>query len=327
MTIGRISTNQYFKLSTDRMSQQQLNLVKIQGQLATGQRVLKPSDDPLAMSVALGAKAGVKTIDSYLANLTYVNNQMGQMDVALQSASDIMINIKEAFVSAGNAALGPADREIIAQNIEGLRDELRGLANRKDVNGDYLFSGTFQDRPPFRVPDALNGITGSFLETATPADAQAVKGREIQVSGGRFIDLNITGNDAFVDPNTGDDIFTILQRAVDTLRDPGFPNAQAGATPADTFLKQLNDLSVQGDKVFDQIQLSRTKVGVRLREAETLGQINQAAQLELERVAGEAIGLDYAKAISELSQGQLQLQAAQQSFSSTSQLSLFNFIR
>ena len=324
MAIGRISTNQYFKLSTDRMSKQQTELVKLQGQLATGQRVLKPSDDPLAMSVALGAKAGVKTIDSYQSNITYMNNQLGQMDVALQSASDIMVSIKEAFLQAGNAALSPSDREIVAQDIEGRMEELRGIANRTDANGYYMFSGTFQDREPFQTPGP--GITGTFLETTTAADANAVVGREIQVASGRFVNLNITGQNAFVDPNTNEDAFAILRDAVALLRNPGYPNGQEGATPQDTYLKAFNNQGAQLDDIFDQVQISRTKVGVRLREVETLQQINQAAQLELERVAGEAVGLDYAKAISELSQGQLQLQAAQQSFGSTSQLTLFNFI-
>lgn len=324
MAIGRISTNQYFKLSTDRMSKQQTELVNIQGQLATGQRVLKPSDDPLAMSVALGAKAGVKTIDSYQSNITYINNQLGQMDVALQSGSDIMVSIKEAFVQAGNAVLSPADREIIAQDIEGRMEELRGIANRTDANGYYMFSGTFQDREPFQTPGGA--VTGTFLETTTAGAAEAVTGREIQVASGRFVNLNITGQDAFVDPGTNEDAFAILRDAVALLRNPAYPNGQEGATPQDTYLKAFNDKGAQLDNVFDQVQISRTKVGVRLREVETLQQINQAAQLELERVAGEAVGLDYAKAISELSQGQLQLQAAQQSFASTSKLTLFNFI-
>jgi flagellar hook-associated protein 3 FlgL len=324
MAIGRISTNQYFKLSTDRMSKQQSELVKLQGQLATGQRVLKPSDDPLAMSVALGAKAGVKTIDSYQSNITYINNQLGQMDVALQSGSDLMVSIKEAFMQAGNAALSRSDREIIAQDIEGRMEELRGIANRTDANGYYMFSGTFQDREPFQRPGGA--ITGNFLETTTAAGANAVTGREIQVASGRFVNLNITGQDAFVDPGSNEDAFAILRDAVALLRSPGFPNGQEGATPQDTFLKAFNAKGAQLDNVFDQVQISRTKVGVRLREVETLQQINQAAQLELERVAGEAVGLDYAKAISELSQGQLQLQAAQQSFASTSKLTLFNFI-
>lgn len=324
MAIGRISTNQYFKLSTDRMSKQQTDLVNIQGQLATGQRVLKPSDDPLAMSVALGAKAGVKTMDSYQSNITYINNQLGQMDVALQSGSDIMVSIKEAFMQAGNAVLSPADREIIAQDIEGRMEELRGIANRTDANGYYMFSGTFQDQEPFQTPGGT--VTGTFLETTNAAAAEAVTGREIQVASGRFVNLNITGQDAFVDPGTNEDAFAILRDAVALLRTPGFPNGQEGATPQDTFLKAFNAKGAQLDNVFDQVQISRTKVGVRLREVETLQQINQAAQLELERVAGEAVGLDYAKAISELSQGQLQLQAAQQSFASTSKLTLFNFI-
>jgi len=324
MAIGRISTNQFYKLSTERMSKQQGELVKIQGQLATGQRVLKPSDDPLAMSVALGAKAAVKTIDSYQSNITFVNNQLGQMDVALQSASDIMVSIKEAFLQAGNAVLSPADREIIAQDIEGRMEELRGIANRTDANGYYMFSGTFQDQEPFQAPGGA--ITGTFLETANAAAGEAVTGREIQVASGRFVNLSITGQHAFVDPNTNEDAFAILRDAVALLRNPAYPNGQEGATPQDTYLKAFNDKGAQLDDIFDQVQISRTKVGVRLREVETLQQINQAAQLELERVAGEAVGLDYAKAISELSQGQLQLQAAQQSFASTSKLTLFNFI-
>ena len=324
MAIGRVSTNQFFKLSTDRMSKQQGELIKIQSQLSSGQRVLKPSDDPLAMSVALGATSGVRTIESYQSNITYLNNQLGQMDVTFQSASDVMVSIKEAMLQAANSTLSASDREIIAQDLEGRMQELRGLANQRNANGEYIFSGTFQDREPFQTPGGA--ITGTFLETANAADANAVKGREIQVTNGRFINLNITGQDAFVDPNTNEDAFAIMTDAIALLRNPGFPAGQEGATPADTFLKAFNERANQMDKVFDQTQIARTKVGVRLREIETLEQINKSAQLELERVAGEAVGLDYAKAISELSQGQLQLQAVQKSFANTSQLSLFNFL-
>jgi len=325
MAIGRISTNQYFKISTERMSKQQSELVNLQGQLATGQRVLKPSDDPLAMSVALGAKAGVRTIDSYQSNITYVANQMGQMDVALESASDMMISIKEGFLQAANSTLSQSERDILAKDLEGRLEELRGIANRTDANGLYMFSGTFQDRKPFQTPgldpDTNVTYTGNFLEGAT-----GEKGREIEVANGRKVDLNVTAKDAFVDTATGEDAFKILRDAIGLLRNPAYPDGQEGATPQDTYLKAFGEKGKQLEQIFNNVQISRTKVGVRLREVETLQQINQAAQLELERVAGEAVGLDYAKAISELSQGQLQLQAAQQSFSKASQLSLFNFI-
>ena len=322
----RFSTNQYFSVNINQMMNQQNKLGKIQAQMATGQSVLKPSDDPLAMAVALGAKAGVKSYESFQSNLSYVNNQLNQMDVALGSASDVMISIKETMVSARNGTLSPSDRETMAQDIEGRLEELRGIANRQGPNGDYLFAGTFQDQTPFQKPDALNGITGSFLETATPAAAAAITGRSIQVSKGSSIDLSLTANDAFVNKTTGDDVFTILRDTVALLRNPGYPSGQEGATPADTYLVAFNAKAAQLDEVFNNSLITRTKVGVRLREAETIEQINLSAQNELERVAGEAVGLDYAKAISELSQGQLQLQAAQQSFAKVSQLSLFNFL-
>lgn len=322
----RVSTNQYFKTNTERMTRQQADLSKIQSQLATGQAVLKPSDNPLAMATALGAKAGLKTVESYQSNLTYVNNQLTQMDVALSAGSEVFQSIKEGLLAAGNATLSAGDREVIARDLEGRMQELRGIANRQDASGNYLFSGTFQDQAPFQEPDPANGISGSFLETSTPAAAGDVSGRNIQVSTGRFMDLSITANDAFVSSTSGRSAFDVLGEAITLLRNPGFPNAQAGATPADTYRTEFNNKSVELDGIFGDLQLSRTKVGVRLREAETLEGINMAASSELERVAGEAVGLDYAKAISDLSQGQLQLQASQQSFASVSKLSLFNYL-
>lgn len=322
MSISRISTNQYYKTTIERMSVQQKNLADLQGKMATSQRVLKPSDDPVAMSTAMGAKANVKTIESYQANITYLNNQLGQMDTALGSASDLMTNIKQSMIQAGNPTLSRADLNTVVLNLQGNLDELQGLANTKDPNGNYLFSGTFENIQPYQTPGGA--ITGTFLETATPAAAAAVTGRSIQVSGGRSIDLSITGNDAFADPTTGTDAFAIMRTAISYLQNPAYPNGIVSGTT--TYKQAFDSQMAQMDKVFDQTQLARTKVGVRLQEIDTLQQINDSASLELERVAGESIGLDYAKAVSDLSQGQLQLQASQQTFASTSKLSLFNFI-
>jgi flagellar hook-associated protein 3 FlgL len=322
MTISRVSTNQYYKTTIERMSVQQKNLADLQGKMATSQRVLKPSDDPVAMATAMGAKANVKTIESYQANITYLNNQLSQMDTALGSASDLMSNIKQTMIQAGNPTLSRSDLDTLVLSLQGNLEELQGLANTKDPNGNYLFSGTYEQTEPYQTPSG--SITGTFLETATPAAAAAVTGRSIQVSGGRSIDLSITGNDAFADPATGTDVFSIMRTAISYLQNASYPNGMA--TASTTYKQEFNSQMAQLDNVFDQTQLARTKVGVRLQEIDTLQQINDSASLEQERVAGEAVGLDYAKAISDLSQGQLQLQASQQSFASTSKLSLFNFI-
>ena len=101
---------------------------------------------------------------------------------------------------------------------------------------------------------------------------------------GRSIDLSITGQDAFVDQATGKSIFTSVEDALADLAAGDFASLRGRAA------------ELEGG--YDSMLLARTKVGLRLREAETIGQINFAASSELERVASEAVGLDYAKAIS-----------------------------
>jgi flagellar hook-associated protein 3 FlgL len=314
----RISTTQYFNKNTSQMTDNQARLSKLQGQLATGNRIEKPSDDPLAMATSLGAKAGVKQLEAYQSNITYINNQMGQLDDALGAASEVMIGIKESMIQAGNSVLSPSDRAIIVQELRGRVEELRGIANRTGPNGDYLLSGTNSATEPFPA-----GGTEEFLSMPAAAGA-AIKGRTIDVANGRQIDLNITGYQAFVNPNTSESAFKIMDDAINLLANPGYPGAVV--TPPQTLAEQFQGKAAEMDDVFNQLQLSRTKVGVRLREAETISNINNSAITELQRVSGDAAGLDYAKAISELSQGQLQLQATQQSFASVSKLSLFNYL-
>lgn len=283
------------------MSKQQADLVKLQSKLSTGQDVLKPSDNPLAMSTALNAKEGVAQFDAFKGNLTYVKNTLGQVDVALSAASDVIRTVRDSVMTASNTLISQADRDTIAEDIRGRLDELLGISNRKSTDGNYLFSGVADDVPPFQV---AAGVTQPY--------AGADRGREIQVSDGRKIDLGITGEDAFVDQATGKSIFTTIE---DALADMAAGN-----------LNNLRGRLGEIDATFDSVQLSRTKAGLREREAETIDQINFSASNELERIAGEAVGLDYAKAITELSQGQLKLQATQQSFASLGRLSLFNFL-
>jgi len=310
----RISTNQYFNINTQNLTSKQNELGKIQTQLANGVRVQKPSDDPLAMATALGAKSGVKAMDAYQSNLTYLNNQLGQMEDALSASSELMTSIKESLVAARNGTIGANDRAILVEELRGKMEELRGVANRQGPNGDFLMAGTQRDNTPFPA-----GGTGDFLGL-TPANQSQVKGRAIEVANGRTVDLSVTGFDAYVNPNTGESVFQTLDAAITALQDPTYPGAGGAlSTQVGTRMDELDD-------TFNQLQLARTKVGVRLREVDTITSINESAKFELERVAGDAIGLDYAKAISDLSQGQLQLQASQQSFASTSKLSLFNFI-
>lgn len=307
----RVSTNQYFDTATSKMARTQKDLTDIQSKLSTGIDVLKPSDDPLAMATALGARAGIKTIDTYQSNLTSANNTLGQVEVTLSSSIEVLREIRTSLTSANSSLLSQADRNTIAVDLQGRLDELRSLANTKDVNGNYLFSGSNTTAEPYPFTAVANS-------TVTDDYQGSNRGNSIQVSSGRSLETTLDGGEIFtyVDgTGTSQNVFKVIEGAIADLRN-GSPAALANVRNAAATL--------EGN--FDQMLLGQTRVGLRLREAETLGQINLAASSELERVASEAIGLDYAKAISDLAQGQLQLQATQQSFASVTKLSLFNYL-
>ena len=71
----------------------------------------------------------------------------------------------------------------------------------------------------------------------------------------------------------------------------------------------------------------RTSFGAKLSELDTLSGINSTVQENLDQQLQDLTGLDYPKAISDLSARKTALEAAQLSFSKISSLSLFNYIQ
>jgi flagellar hook-associated protein 3 FlgL len=70
----------------------------------------------------------------------------------------------------------------------------------------------------------------------------------------------------------------------------------------------------------------QASIGSRRSELGTLTDVSSALDLHYQERLSNLRDLDYAEAISQFMQMQMQLQAAQSSFAQVSQLSLFNYI-
>jgi flagellar hook-associated protein 3 FlgL len=94
--------------------------------------------------------------------------------------------------------------------------------------------------------------------------------------------------------------------------------------------KTLNyKLSAAGeniDNAIDNVLTTRASAGSRLKELDSLDDAGSARDVQYADQLSTIQDLDYVKAISELSQKQMMLQAAQQSFVKVSGLSLFNYL-
>jgi flagellar hook-associated protein 3 FlgL len=182
----RITTSMMYDMGISRLTDGQSALNRTQQQVSTGRRILTPADDPSGAASALQISQADGLISQHAENRNLARNRLGIEDGVLQSVSDLLSAMKTTVVAAGNGTLGNVERGFMASELRGQLDQLIGLANSTDGNGNYLFSG-FQS---FTVPFARSGSTVSYSgDTGS---------RALQVSGERQMAVGDSGQDLFM---------------------------------------------------------------------------------------------------------------------------------
>lgn len=189
----RISTANTFDASVDSLTRRQSALSTAQEQLTTGKRVNRASDDPAAAARAERALAAEMHTDATQRAVNASQNAMTLAESAMGDASDLLQQIREAMVAAGNGSYSDRERRVQADKIAGLRDQLLAVANRQDGSGTYLFGGQAADHAPFL--DAAGGVT-----------YQGAPG-QVDAASGDPLPLTVDGRAAWMSGRTGNGMF------------------------------------------------------------------------------------------------------------------------
>jgi len=298
----RISTQTLFDSGAARIGDLQSSLYKTQQQLATGRRVLTPSDDPIAAARALEVTQSQSLNTQYGTNRGYAKDSLAMVDSTLSSVTELLQNVKTTAISAGNGTLGDSERASIATALQSSLGQLVGLANTRDGQGNYLFSG-FQTNTP------------AFAQTATGVQYQGDQGqRLIQVDSSRQMAVSSQGQAVF--QGGGQDMFKTLSDLITQLNTPGTTGLSAALATAD------NNLVL----ALNNVSSVRASVGSRLQELDALDSAGSDKNLQYSQNLSNLQDLDYTQALTELSKQQMTLEAAQKSFVQTSGLSLFKLL-
>ena len=145
----RISTSWAQQTAVNSMLDQQSRLQQTQMQLSTGKKILTPSDDPAAAARIIDLNQSIKQTEQYQSNINAARQRLSLEDGVLQNATDVLHKIKELGIQGLNATNSPSDRIIIATEMESLNEHLVSLANTRNANGEYLFSGFKSATQPF----------------------------------------------------------------------------------------------------------------------------------------------------------------------------------
>lgn len=313
----RLSSNQIFSQRMDNITSSQSKWMTEGNKISSGRRVEKPSDDPMAASQAVMVKQSESRNQQYATARGFAKNSMSlQMSLASQMVN-ITTKIQETLVAAGNdATLSDEDRSSLADQLQGLKDQLVGIGNTKDGVGRYIFAGFQSDKPPF-VADATGKITyqGGDKQITQKVDSNI----EMVTNFTGIETLQSSGS-----KGTAPDIFEALDGAITALREPltGKPQADRDAA-----LEKIDATNRVNRATLNNISSVEAKLGLQLQELDNLDDLGADTSLRNAKRLSELRDLDWTQAISDYYQEESVLQASYKVFNDMKDMSMFKMYR
>lgn len=192
----RLSSSLIYDRGLQGILDGQSQLTDTQERISVGQRILTPSDDPVASAQILRVEQEISITEQYQANTDTAENRLRVEETTLDAIGNSIIRIQELSVQANSGLLSLSDRRALAVEVRERGDEILGLLNTRDPNGEYVFAGFRGGNAPFEV---RNG--GGYVYNGDEGQ------REIQITSGNTIPVSDSGKALFVDIDAAENTF------------------------------------------------------------------------------------------------------------------------
>ena len=135
--------------------------------MASQKKINRPSDDPVGATRVLDFRGVRDAIAQYGRNIENADAWLQLSETKLENISDLIGQAREAGINDQSAQT----RQVLAQNVGSLLEEILSLANSK-FGDRWLFAGSRTDRAPFEriilpVAHSANGFDGSVYSGGT----------------------------------------------------------------------------------------------------------------------------------------------------------------
>jgi flagellar hook-associated protein 3 FlgL len=266
-------------------------------QLSTGKRVNRPSDDAAAAAAEVKNQAVEARIDQYLQSVGSLTAMFQSADSALNSVVTSLNQAISLGTEAANGTSSPANQQQIAQQVQGILDQVVQLANTS-FQGTFIFGGTATTQPPFNQTAGgvtYNGNAGT---------------NSVLIADGRSMQSNLPGNQIF--QQAGADVMGSLQQLLTGLQSG---NSAAIGTATSAIGDALSHISAQ--RVFYGNALNQLDADQTVLNQET---VNLKAQ------DNTLVGADTAQAATNLSRAETANQAALAAAAKILPMTLLDFL-
>jgi flagellar hook-associated protein 3 FlgL len=151
----RLGSANAYDTALSNIMTRQTSLANLQENLTSGKRVVRASDDPTGAAQAERAITRLARIQTDQRALEAQRSSIAQAEATLGDVNMALQNFRELAATAGNASHSALERQSIANELKGYRDQVFALANRQDTNGLPLFSALGSALAPFVGPQGL----------------------------------------------------------------------------------------------------------------------------------------------------------------------------
>ena len=166
-------------------TQQTLEQIRrAQEQLASGKKLLRPSDDPRALAKSLGLSSDLRRLEAFSDNASSAIAFMSLTESTLNEIQSTLSRAKELLVEGMNAPSEGTGAESQALELRSLVEGLLLISNR-DIGGRTLFGGLQTTRPAYAQ------VGGRIVYQGDGEDILEELGPGLRVA------INLTGRDVF----------------------------------------------------------------------------------------------------------------------------------
>ncbi|MEK4345501.1 flagellar hook-associated protein FlgL [Paenibacillus sp. FSL P4-0184] len=202
-------------------------------QLASGQKINKPSDDPVGITYSLRYRAELSSNEQYTKNVDSALSWLDYNDTVLGQAGDVVQKIRELSVQAATGTNPQSALDSINAEVMQLKDQLVDISN-STLNGKYIFNGEQYNTKPY---DFAKGADGTYDVskpiTTDTGQIQFIVGEDVRMP------ISTTGNDVFGNTGDADNLFAIINQLSVALKSGDSKGISAQLGLIDTRMEKI----------------------------------------------------------------------------------------
>ena len=302
----RIASSQFEATMNRGLEFNQQNISKLTEQLASGQKVLVPSDDPITAVRLSRLQREEDTVTQYRDNIGALKTRLSNNESYLTGVVNEITQARDQIVWASDGSNSSADLNSMVSTLQSARDSMFYAANTKDAEGHYIFSGN-QTNTAAIAYDPNAAVGSRYTYTGDTGQQEVTVGNGVT----QTANVNVQGLDTYLNQ---------LDTAISQLQTPGI----TGTNPAlSSSLKAALDGS---DTALSLVSGKIAGLGGEQNILSTLDTNHANVSLSNQTAMIDIGQLDYGVASTQLNGYNLALQASYKAYAKISSLSLFNVI-